>query len=277
MILTVFILLSLRMVVVVGTTTSYAATGNKMFIKSHQINETFVYYQHKVVVRRVIQIPCYLESSNLSLSAIDSISYEWLMNGRQIRPHAPFIYGTWDVDGILTILAVVVRLTTIWCHARAEHATETQDFYFAHQIQFYEEPVYQTVISVLMMLSMPKDSLDRKCKYEKYTCDCRTETEPNATEIFQFGLKKHIIRDILNDLAVETCNQEKTCLSVSLDNFQCVNDHRKMQSVHHTTFSFLLYPGRNYSHFSKWSPSNDTHDRKTVSFFIVCIFFFKLR
>ncbi|TPP39595.1 hypothetical protein FGIG_09241 [Fasciola gigantica] len=260
----VIVLLLFRLAMVAGPTTSYSATGNKMFTKLHQVNQTLVYYQHKLVVHRVIQIPCYLESPNLSISPRDSVSYEWLMNGRQIRKHTPFVYGTWDVDGVLTILAIMIRRTTIWCHARAEFAVGPLDFYFAHQIQFYEEPVYQTVISVLMMFPMPKDALERKCKYEKHTCDCRTEHGPNATEIFDLGLKTHFVKDTLQDLALDTCNQENTCLAVSLDDFQCINDQPNNRSVHHTTFSFFLYPGRSYSHLKAWKPFNDTYDRKTL-------------
>ncbi|KAF5400326.1 hypothetical protein PHET_06541 [Paragonimus heterotremus] len=225
---------------------SLTPSRHKLFVKTVRANSTLTYYQHRLAVNHIAQIPCFVSSSDVDINATDPVAFEWLLNGRQILPHLSFIHGHWDLDGTLTILAAMPRQYTLWCHVRLGDETDDQDFYFAHQIKFFQEPVRLLIIGVLVNMTMDEESWDRKCLHEKFTCDCRRYAGWNATQWFSSGLKNHYVRRVVNDLAMDTCDTFAFCQAVSLDNFECVNVEHDLNASHFLEFSFFINGGKQY-------------------------------
>ncbi|CAL8089490.1 unnamed protein product [Calicophoron daubneyi] len=148
----------------------------------------------------------------------------------------PFIRASWDSDGVLTIFAVLLRQYTLWCHARANEV----DYYFSHQIKFFEAPTIQIVLGVYIQLQMPSPMLRYKCRLEQYTCDCRDMTYRNVTEHTGEGLSEHLIKEFVSDHAKQVCQDYGFCGALSLDEFLCTNNPTLLTSSHYVEMSFFL-------------------------------------
>ncbi|KAA3677424.1 uncharacterized protein DEA37_0004413 [Paragonimus westermani] len=225
---------------------SLAPNRHKLFVKTFHASSILTYYQHRLAINHIVQLPCFAWSDKLDINITDQIAFEWLLNGRQLLPHLSFIHGHWDLDGTLTILAAVPREYTLWCHVRLGDEVGDQDCYFAHQIKFFQEPVRLLILGILVNMTMDEESWERKCSHEEFTCDCRRYAGRNATQWFFSGLKNHYVRRVVNDLAVDTCDKLAFCQAVSLDNFECVNAEHELNASHFLEFSFFIDGGNQY-------------------------------
>ncbi|CAH8604224.1 unnamed protein product [Dicrocoelium dendriticum] len=225
---------------------SFVSARHKLFTKSTRANSSIIYYQHRLAIGQLVQLPCFLQDSEPYPTAMDPVAYEWRLNGRQILTHLSFMTATWDLDGVLTIFAIMPREYTLWCHMRISDETEDQDFYFAHQIKFFQEPVRQLILGVLIRLSMDEEAWERKCEAEQHTCDCQRIAGENATERFSHGSRNYYMKMIINDIAIHICERFHFCHSFSLDQFECLNMEQFWNASHYMELSFFLDGGRFY-------------------------------
>lgn len=239
----------------------FVRAGHKLFTKTTRANASVVFYQHRLAIGQFVQLPCFSRDKEMYPSATDTAAYEWLLNGRQILHHLSFMRASWDLDGVLSISAIMPREYTLWCHMKFSDETEDQDFYFAHQIKFFQEPVRQLILGVLIRAYMDEEAWERKCRAEVYTCDCRRIYGENATERYSPGSRNYYFRTIVNDAAIDTCERFHFCQTFSVDQLECLNAEHFWNASHYVEISFLMDRDRS----PKENSVNQRYDTATMT------------
>ncbi|CAL8089487.1 unnamed protein product [Calicophoron daubneyi] len=233
---------------------SDSSSVHDLFHKSLSVNRTLVYYQHRVLVNRILQLPCYDKNFVEQLPKSESgftQSFEWLLNGRQIRLHTPLIRASWDLDGRLTIFKVLRRPYTVWCHMRYEDWREQTDYYFGHQLDFLDAATVQVVFGVTVTFYIPDPgAIETKCSWELNTCDCRKKSGEHKKENVGQAMESHYVKDtivtsLISNLEedMHMCDYDEIDVNLgvfSVDDFYCVTDEVQSKSIYYTEFSFVL-------------------------------------
>ncbi|CAL8089481.1 unnamed protein product [Calicophoron daubneyi] len=124
---------------------------------------------------------------------------------------------------------------TLWCHAR----TTKEDYYFAHQIRFFEASITQIIIGWNMALVPAVRVFDDICRYADRTCDCYRGSQRPTTEKLGRARTNYFVLDPLLMAATLLC-QKHQCRSFSLDDFNCTADEQRGVIFHYAEFSFFF-------------------------------------
>ncbi|KAH8866715.1 hypothetical protein KSF78_0003493 [Schistosoma japonicum] len=226
-----------------------------LFQSMLQVNNNFIYYQHRLVIGHIVTLPCEFQSIDHDKSndrTIDnqSIIYEWLFNGRQLLPHRAFFNANWDIYGYLTIWAMISRQITIWCHKQIltmNNNNDTQDYYYSHQITFINLAILNQIAGIKVDVNMDAYAILHKCQVDYYTCDCQLTSSVNVTLSHESTQSKHYVLEKLEKFSQSICHNLIFCINFYLNDFLCMNKVNDSRSMHYAEFTFTLDNFRRYT------------------------------